>query len=174
MVNLKDNQGQDIKSGPDNWYKLALADGKGLFSIHRTEGGRAKKCFISAIDAGQGMVLRYQRYNGDGRPNQGWRIGDKDYLRCYPNNGFVGSIGVNVYAAGFRSLVKADGDVDIHGFRAEQLADTRVSLYAYDKGGKLCGLRVAGQTVTLDSDVFLVGLEYGFVKVSSAISKSNF
>ncbi|KAJ0145924.1 hypothetical protein HZ326_11388 [Fusarium oxysporum f. sp. albedinis] len=146
MVNLKDNRGQDIKSGPDNWYKLALADGKDLFFIHRTEGGRATKCFISAIDAGQGMVLRYQRYNGDDRPNQGWPIGDKGDLHAF-----------------------------IHGLRAEQLADNRVSLYAYDRDGKLRGLRVGGpSTLSLGSGDFPVGLDCEFVKVSNGISKGNF
>ncbi|EXK28564.1 hypothetical protein FOXG_17145 [Fusarium oxysporum f. sp. lycopersici 4287] len=173
MVNLKDNQGQDIKSGPDNWYKLALADGKDLFFIHRTEGGRATKCFISAIDAGQGMVLRYQRYNGDDRPNQGWPIGDKGDLRCL-QYGSAARIGVLFYTHDHTNLVTSE-DAYIHGLRGEQLADNRVSLYAYDRDGKLRGLRVGGpSTLSLGSGDFPVGLDCEFVKVSNGISKGNF
>ncbi|KAH7215594.1 hypothetical protein DER44DRAFT_653988 [Fusarium oxysporum] len=130
--NLKDNQGQVIKSGPDNWYKLALADGKELSFIPRTEGGRVTKYFISAIDAGQGMVVRYQRYNSDDRLNQGWPISDKGYLCCL-QYGLAASIGVHFYTHDHTSLFVTSDDAYIHGLRAEQLAGNRVSLYAYDK-----------------------------------------
>ncbi|KAJ4035998.1 hypothetical protein NW756_013110 [Fusarium oxysporum] len=159
MVSLKDNQGQNIKSGPDNWYKLALADGKELFFILGTEGGCVTKYFISAIDAGQGMVVRYQRYNSDDRLNQGWLIGDKGQLRCL-QYGSTARIVVQFYTHDHTSLFVTSEDAYIHGIRAEKLAGNRVSLYAYDRDGKLRGLRVGGpSTLSLGSGDFPVGLD---------------
>ncbi|KAK2925448.1 hypothetical protein FoTM2_013814 [Fusarium oxysporum f. sp. vasinfectum] len=114
-----------------------------------------------------------KRYNGDDRLNQGWLIGDKGYLRCL-QYGSAASIGVIFYTHDHTNLVTSE-DAYIHELQAEQLAGNSVSLGAYNRDGKLRGLRVGGpSTLSLGSGDFPVGLDCEFAKVSNGISKGNF
>ncbi|KAF5649653.1 hypothetical protein F52700_549 [Fusarium sp. NRRL 52700] len=172
-VNLKDSTRKDVISGPDNWYKIVLADGRELSITPGLDGPRQQYAFVSVKGAGQGMVVRYQRYKNDNRLNQGWPIGEKGYLRCWQN--VVGNMSVNVGSTIQETNLFVSSLEDYcYGLQAEQLDDGRVSLYAYDREGKLRGLRVGQQAVSLVSDVFPIGLDCAFVKVSNAISKGNF
>ncbi|KAF5695414.1 putative urease [Fusarium globosum] len=155
MVNLKDNQGQEIKSGPDHWYKIVLRDGRELVIAGGADRFHETTYLLAASHPGQGLILRYQRFNGDDRLNQGWPIGDKGYLRCghYNKNG---NVGVFPNSQGDDNIVVTDRDELAYGLQAEQMAGNRVSLYGYDKDGKLRGIRLGGggnPTLWLDSDM---------------------
>ncbi|PNP75169.1 hypothetical protein FNYG_11495 [Fusarium nygamai] len=78
MVNLTDNSGNPIWSGPDNWYKIALADGTELGLDHDDSNWG----YLKIVPACQGMVVRYQRQEDNNRPVYGWPIGDKGYFIC--------------------------------------------------------------------------------------------
>ncbi|RBQ69342.1 hypothetical protein FVER14953_04362 [Fusarium verticillioides] len=188
MVNLVDSEGHAIFSGPDNWYKIALADGRELgltpvimrayFQIDGSHG------FISAVSPGEGLIFRYQRFANDDRPSQGWPIGDKGYLRCFHPmaDNFRRNITLapNVHPNVYDIVASESAQTPIH---AEQLGHNRVALYIYDKDDKIRGFRLNrigdahedGPRVLQQSlSDFLAPFDCQFVKVSTKVSKGLF
>ncbi|CAM1508715.1 Fc.00g055630.m01.CDS01 [Cosmosporella sp. VM-42] len=172
MVNLTDSSGQAIWSNQDFWYKIVLADGSelGLGEVYAggpqsTKNGRT---LVKVVPAGQGMVFRYQRFDGDNRKDQGWPIGDKGYLR-----------GLQVKPDGSEAIKNMSlsweppklcmyDDNSNYGFLAEQLSGNRVALYGYNRHGTLCGLRVTpGGGVIAHESAHALALDCSFVRVGS-------
>ncbi|KIL83749.1 hypothetical protein FAVG1_13025 [Fusarium avenaceum] len=174
MVNLTDNEGHNIWSGPENWYKIALADGSELGISY--PGSNPYQ--IQAVPAGRGMVVRYQRFDGDDRLNQGWPIGDKGYFRCMQLSHDGKEITLNMSLSGQQATFSAQTGNKAFGMRAEQLGNNRVALYGIDANGRLCGLRVRSTPGNAPVDPhfgdYLMGLDCEFVKVSTTLSKGSF
>ncbi|KAF4959170.1 hypothetical protein FGADI_1857, partial [Fusarium gaditjirri] len=170
MVDLTDNAGNKILSGPENWYKIVLADGS-EFGIGYSPGGYY---WVGIVPAGHGMVVRYQRFPGDDRLNQGWPIGDKGYFRCMQIDKVGKTLLLNLSMLHRRGYVSQMAEHPAHGMRAEQLAHNRVALYGYDEQGKLGGLRVIWNSGERNVDegwiepdyyaAHLTGLDCEFVK----------
>ncbi|KAF5708551.1 hypothetical protein FMUND_10570 [Fusarium mundagurra] len=188
MVNLVDSEGHAIFSGPDNWYKIALADGRELgltpMILRPNYSNDYKHGFISAVSPGEGLIFRYQRFANDDRLNQGWPIGDKGYLRCFQPMYDGLSLNINLapnnHPNVYDIVASESAQTPIH---AEQLGHNRVALYVYDKDGKIRGIRLNrigdarddGQRVLQQSrSDFLVPLDCQFVKVSTKVSKGLF
>jgi hypothetical protein len=188
MQNLVDSEGHAIFSGPDNWYKIALADGRELgltpvimrkwFQIDSSHG------FISAVSPGEGLIFRYQRFANDDRLGQGWPIGDRGYLRCFHPmyDSFCRNINLapNVHPYVYDIVASESAQTPIH---AEQLDHNRVALYVYDKDGNIRGFRLNrtgdahedGPRVLQQSPSdFLAPLDCQFVKISTKVSRGLF
>ncbi|KAF4338746.1 hypothetical protein FBEOM_7368 [Fusarium beomiforme] len=174
MVDLTDNEGHKIWSGPENWYKIVLADGSELGISY--PGSNPYQ--IQVVPAGRGMVVRYQRFDGDDRLNQGWPIGDKGYFRCMQLSHDGKQVLLNMGISGQQAAFTAMAENNAHGMRAEQLAHNRVALYGYNAEGRLCGLRVRSTSGNAPIDPhygeYLVGLDCEFVKVSTKLSQGTF
>jgi hypothetical protein len=180
MVNLTDTKGDPIWSNDDFWYKISLADGSELGLGSLNPGGPVSqkngRTFVKVVPAGQGMVFRYQRFDGDNRRDQGWPIGDKGYLR-----------GLQVKEDGSEEIMNMSlsweppklclyNDNNNYGLLAEQLANHRVALYGYNRHGTLCGLRVApgGDKIIAHESPHALALDCEFVKVSTPRFKGDF
>ncbi|KAF5647017.1 uncharacterized protein FTJAE_1848 [Fusarium tjaetaba] len=190
MVNLVDTEGHAILSGPDNWYKIAIADGTelGLTPYKWTPGYSIdlKHGHISAVSPSEGLISRYQRFANDDRLGQGWPIGDKGYLRCfepmYEHDGRSLNINLtkNVYSNLYDIVATESAQTPIH---AEQLGHNRVALYIYDKDGKIREFRLnrigdaredAQRVIQQSRSDFLVPFDCEFVKVSTKVSNGLF
>jgi hypothetical protein len=179
MTNITDAQGEPIWSNNDAWYKIVLADGNELGCGAAVGGGRY---LVRPVPAGQGMVVRYQRYGGDNSAGQGWPDADMGFLRAMQIKDDGSQIIMNVALYSdpgqpFRLCLTNETVEWPKGFFAGQLSDNRVALYANRRTDELCGLRVAsnGQWIVGNrANDWLVGLECKFVKVGSSRSRGNF
>lgn len=171
---LADNEGNNIWSGPGTWYKIVLADGSELGVSYP----RSNPYQIQVAPAGREMVVRYQRFDGDNRLNQGWPIGNKGYFRYMQISHDGKEVFLNMSISGQQAAFTAMEENKAYGMRAEQLAHNRVGLYGYDAGGRVCGLRVRSTQGPAPVDPhygnFLLGLDCEFVKVSTSLSHGQF
>ncbi|RYP33637.1 hypothetical protein DL767_004686 [Monosporascus sp. MG133] len=172
MVNLTDNHGQPIWSNQEFWYKITLADGSELGLGNKYAGGPVSenngRTLVQVVPAGQGMVFRYQRFDGDNRQNQGWPIGDKGYLRGLQVKPDGTEVVMNLSLSWEPSKLCMYNDNSNYGMIAEQLPGNRVALYGYNRHGTLCGLRVMpGGEIIAHQSAHAMALDCAFVKVGS-------
>ncbi|KAH7304257.1 hypothetical protein B0I35DRAFT_414546 [Stachybotrys elegans] len=170
MVDLTDNNGDQIRSDQEYWYKIALADGReiGLGEPWKSSANNGRT-LLKVVPAGQGIVWRYQRFDGDNRPAQGWPIGDKGYLRGLQVN-FDGSETIKhmSVSAGSQHRLCGYDDNNNYGLVAEQLPKHRVALYAYNGSGNVCGLRVTADNIIIAHESgHAMALDCEFVRVST-------
>lgn len=177
--NLTDSNGEAIWSNEEFWYKITLADGTELGMGDRYHGGSVSekngRTLIKVVPAGQGLVFRYQRFDGDNRQNQGWPIGDKGYLRGLQVHEDGTETVMNLSLSWEQSKLCLYNDNDNYGLRARQLPGNRVALYGYNRHGTLCGLRVTPEGIVIAHESsFALALDCEFVKVNSGEFKGLF
>ncbi|KAI9148241.1 Cytochrome b2 [Paramyrothecium foliicola] len=168
MVNLTDNHGDIIVSNAGNWYKITLADGSELGLGDRYSGGSVSEAngrtLVKIVPAGQGLVFRYQRFDGDDRTGQGWPIGDKGYLRGLQVKSDGTEQIMNMSLSWEPSKLCLYNDNSNYGLLANQLPGNRVALYGYNRRGTVCGLRVtSGRWVVAHESTHALALDCEFI-----------
>jgi hypothetical protein len=180
MVNLTDNTGETIWTDNSYLYKITLADGSelGLGDVYPggSESQANGRTFVKVVPAGQGMVFRYQRMDGNGDGGYGWPIGDKGYLHGLQVKPDGSEEIMNMSLSWEPSHLCLYNDNNNYGLVADQLANNRVALYGYNREGTLCGLRVSpgGDSIIAHVSDHALALDCEFVKVSTARFLGNF
>lgn len=162
-----------ITSNNGRWYKIALPDGSelGLGTVY--SGGpvsqQNERTFVSVVPAGQGMVFRYQRFDGDNTTGYGWPQGDRGYLRGLQVKPDGTEVIKNMSLSWEPPKLCMYNDNSNYGIVARQLAGNRVALYAYNRHGSLCGLRVTPdrQIIAHESSSHGLALDCEFVSVGT-------
>ena len=181
--NLTDTTGEIIVSNEGSWYKIVLADGSelglGAFWPGSPKTSQNNRTLVKVVPAGQGMVFRYQRTDGNDRAHQGWPIGDKGYLRGLQvrddHSELILNMGLSWDESTPQSNLCMFDTNENYGIIAEQLPENRVALYAYNKHNAVCGLRVDkhGHIMAHRSQSPLA-LDCAFVRVGTSRSKGLF
>ena len=171
---MTDSTGETIWSNAEYWYKIVLGDGSELGLGDLYPGGPTStannRTHVKVVPAGQGMVFRYQRNDGNNRASQGWPIGDKGYLRGLQVKPDGSEVVRNMsLSGGPLCQLCMYNDNSNYGILAGQLPGNRVALYGYNGGGGLCGMRVNpdGNIIAHDS-THAMALDCAFVKVSTS------
>lgn len=163
----QDSLGAQIATHANLWYKIALADGTELGlgdAIAGTAGSGGS--LVKVVPAGQGMVFRYQRVDGQDIPQQGWPQADKGWLRGIQVKSDGTEVIKNMSLSGDPAHLCMYNSNNNYGFITYDLGGNRVALYAYNRHGKVCGLRVtpAGEIIGHEGK-FPLGLDCSFVQV---------
>jgi len=156
-----------------------LADGNEIGLGDRHHGGpvseKNERTLLKITPAGQGMAFRYQRFDGDNRPNQGWPTGDKGYLRGLSIKPDGTEVAMNMSLSWEPPKLCVYNDNSNYGMVAEQLPGNRAALYAYNRHGVLCGLRVTSEGIIIAHESsHALALDCEFVKVGSGRFKGLF
>jgi len=142
-ADLITTQGGQITSNPEKWYKISLADGTELgLGESRPSTLNNGRTLVKVVPAGQGMVFRYQRRDGENIANQGWPQGDKGWLRGMQVKPDGSQVIKNMSLSWEPLNLCMYDDNSNYGFITQQLPGNRVALYGYNRHGTLCGLRV--------------------------------
>jgi len=169
-ADLVDIQGTQITSNQTQWYKISLADGTefGLGDNYPSSQNNGRT-LVKVVPAGQGMVFRYQRFDGDNRASQGWPQGDKGWLRGIQVKDDGSEVIKNMsLSAGTPVKLCMYDDNNNYGFIAQQLPGNRVALYGYNGNGTLCGLRVTPEGVIVaHNSAHALALDVSFVQVGA-------
>lgn len=165
---MVDSQGNAIFTNKGDWYKIALADGTelGLGKPYPSSQGNGRT-LVQIVPAGQGMVFRYQRVDGQHLDHRGWPEQDKGWLR-----------GIQVKSDGTEVIQEMSlsyeplrlcmySSLDNYGFKAHPLPGNRIALYGYNRHGTVCGLRVTpeGGIIGHESSTHPLALDCSFVPV---------
>lgn len=156
-----------------------LADGSELGLGDKYAGGPVSEAdgrtLVKVVPAGQGMVFRYQRFDGDNRRDQGWPIGDKGYLRGLQVKPDGSEVILNLSLSWEPVKLCLYNNNSNYGIVASQLPGNRVALYGYNRHGTVCGLRVTPEGgIIAHESTHALALDCEFVKVGSGRFKGLF
>ena len=114
------------------------------------------------------MVFRYQRTDGGNAASQGWPQGDTGWLRGVQVKADGSEVIKNMSLSWEPTKICMYDDNSNYGFIAQQLPGNRVALYAYNRHGTVCGLRVTPDNGVIGYESgHALCLDCAFVRVGS-------